>query len=139
MDIEFAQKRYDQELERKDKLTDALAFPAGVLTVFVGANVAMAQSFSYTSPPLVIVFLVCIVATAIAFYGCAYRLWRAYHARRRGVSRGRFQHPPADAYNRCSGSEHREQRHAREMDAPKQSVVVRSLLLYITGRVLLRW
>ena len=80
MDIDFLKDRYDFELERKNRLTEALALPVGVLTVCAGANVAMVQSFIYTAAWLMAVFLMSAVAAAVAFYGCVYRLWRACHA-----------------------------------------------------------
>jgi hypothetical protein len=80
MKLEFLRERYDFELDRKDKLTDALALPVGVLTVFAGANVAMAQSFSYKDPWLTGLFLLFLFLAIVAFYVCSYRLWRAYHA-----------------------------------------------------------
>jgi hypothetical protein len=77
-DSVFLKTRYDYELDRRDKLTTALAMPVGLLTVFGGSMTAMARSFTYQDQRLTIAFLVFLVLGVCAFFGCAWRLWHAY-------------------------------------------------------------
>ena len=78
--FDFIKDRYDFELERKDKLTDALTLPIGVLTVLGSVLGAMAQSFSYVNPVLTRAFMGFVVADVIAFAVCLVYLACAYHA-----------------------------------------------------------
>lgn len=78
--IEFLKDRYDFELERKEKLTDALTLPIGVLTVLGSVLGAMAQSFSYRFPILTRIFVPFLIADILVFAGCLLYLARAYHS-----------------------------------------------------------
>jgi len=78
--FEFLKNRYDFELERKDKLTDALTLPVGVLTVLGSVLGVMAQSFTYSNRALTVTFAVFVVLDVVAFTVCLSCLARAYHA-----------------------------------------------------------
>lgn len=80
MDFEFLKDRYDFELDRKDKLTSALALPVAVLTFLGGLGTAMLRSFSYRDPMLTLVFLVAMTAGFVAFTLSLVFLARAYLA-----------------------------------------------------------
>ena len=71
--------RYDFELDRKDKLTDALSLPVGILGGLGGLLAVMAQSFSYQDRVLTWVFVPLLVAAILAFISCLVQLGRAYH------------------------------------------------------------
>jgi hypothetical protein len=77
-DIEPLLRRYDLELDRRDKLTSALSFPVGVLSGLGGLLAAMARSFTYREPLLTVIFSVLLVAAVVAvavaliFFGNAY-------------------------------------------------------------------
>lgn len=79
LNIDFLKDRYDFELERKEKLTDALTLPIGVLTVLGSVLGAMARSFSYKFPILTRMFVSFLVADIVAFAVCLLYLARAYH------------------------------------------------------------
>lgn len=64
---EFIKDRYDFELDRKDKLTAALALPVGVLGVLGSAGVAMIRTFTYHDPILKMFFFVFVAAGIVSF------------------------------------------------------------------------
>lgn len=78
-DIDPLLKRYDLELDRRDKLTSALSFPVGVLSGLGGLLAVMARSFTYREPLLTVVFSVLIVAAVIAFVLALVFFGNAYH------------------------------------------------------------
>lgn len=80
MKLEFLKDRYDFELDRKDKLTAALALPVGVLTVLGGIGAAMERSFTYRDPTLKLLFVTFVGAGFISFTVCLFYLARAYLA-----------------------------------------------------------
>ncbi len=80
MKIEFLKERYDFELDRKDKLTAALALPVGVLTVLGGIGATMLRSFSFTDRTLSAIFIASFVGAFVAFTSCLIFLARAYLA-----------------------------------------------------------
>ena len=80
MKFELLKDRYDFELDRKDKLTAALALPVGVLTVLGGLTAAMAKSASTIDPILKPFFLACLLLDFVAFTACLWFLVRAYVA-----------------------------------------------------------
>ncbi|HUE90037.1 MAG TPA: hypothetical protein VMO26_28485 [Vicinamibacterales bacterium] len=67
-DFEFLKNRYDYELQRKEQLTTALTLPVAVLSIFGGAMLAMARSFSYSDTVVTWVF-----ATVLTFDGVGLR------------------------------------------------------------------
>ena len=80
MNFEFLKDRYDFELDRKDKLTSALALPVAVLTFLGGVGTAMLRSFSYRDQTLTLIFLVAMTGGFIAFTLSLVFLARAYLA-----------------------------------------------------------
>ena len=80
MKDEFLKQRYDFELDRKDKLTAALALPVGVLGVLGSAGIAMIRTFTYRDPTLKLMFVVVAAAGIVAFTVCLFLLARAYLA-----------------------------------------------------------
>lgn len=70
----------DFELERKDRLTEALTLPVGVLTVLGSVLGALAQAFEYDDNLSTQIFVVIGVLEVIAFTTCLCYLVRAYHA-----------------------------------------------------------
>jgi hypothetical protein len=78
--IDFLKDRYDFELERKERLTEALTLPIGVLTVLGSVVGAMAQSFTYKFPILTWIFVPFVVVDILAFAVCLLYLARAYHS-----------------------------------------------------------
>ena len=48
LDDKFLKERYDYELERKEKLESALAFPASILIVLGSLALTMLRGFSFT-------------------------------------------------------------------------------------------
>jgi hypothetical protein len=79
MDLDFLKAQYDSEIERKEKLTESLALPAGVLIALGGAIGLMAQSFSYRNPALRDFFVWTLGADAVTFGVCLVCLASAYH------------------------------------------------------------
>ncbi|MBI3491578.1 MAG: hypothetical protein HY047_07350 [Acidobacteria bacterium] len=69
LDFEFLKDRYDFELARKDKLTDSLNLPIGILTVVGGLLGVMVSGFSYQ-----ILWLSKIFVTLLAFDGAAFAI-----------------------------------------------------------------
>ena len=57
MKDEFIKDRYDFELDRKDKLTAALALPVGVLGLLGSAGVAMVRTFVFRDTTLDVLFV----------------------------------------------------------------------------------
>jgi hypothetical protein len=80
MTLDFLKERYDFELDRKDKLTAALALPVGVLTVLGGLGTAMLNSFTFADQTLSAIFVVSLLGGFIAFTSCLVFLGRAYLA-----------------------------------------------------------
>lgn len=81
LDDEYLKERYDFELERKDKLTDALAFPVGILTALTGGVALLAQNFSYKTGGITTAFISIVVGDFFAFLVCVVFLVIAYHSR----------------------------------------------------------
>ena len=77
--FEFLKDRYDFELDRKDRLTDSLSLPVGILGGLGGVLAVMARSFSYQESMLTWTFVPLLVAAAGAFVICLVQLGRAYH------------------------------------------------------------
>lgn len=80
MKVEFLRQRYEFELDRKDKLTAALALPVGVLTVLGGVGTAMVKSFTFDDRTLNVFFLGSVGGGFLAFTLCLWFLARAYLA-----------------------------------------------------------
>lgn len=78
-DAAFLKSRYDYERQRREQLAAALTLPIGLPTVFGGAIVAMARSFTYGDPVLTWMFGVLLASAAVAFAVCAWWLARACH------------------------------------------------------------
>ena len=57
MDVTFLKDRSDSELARKDKLTDSLNLPIGILTAVGGPIGVMVSGFSYQIPGLNKIFV----------------------------------------------------------------------------------
>ncbi len=81
LDFAFLLNHYDAELARKDRLTDSLAFPAGVLIAVVGAVCLVGQNFSYTPGRLKTAFTAMLCGDGVAAIGCLICLAIAYHGR----------------------------------------------------------
>jgi hypothetical protein len=81
MDFNFLKDRYDFELERQEKLTNALTLPAGVLTGLVGGLSILAHNFSYEPRVLTPLFVVLLASDAIIGLVCLAFLGVAYHGR----------------------------------------------------------
>jgi hypothetical protein len=79
LSLEFLKDRYDFELERKERLTDALTLPVAVLTVLGGLIAVMARSFTYGDTVLTWVFLGLVTADTVAFAVCLVYLAQAYY------------------------------------------------------------
>jgi hypothetical protein len=79
LDFEFLKDRYDFELDRKDKLTDALNLPVGILGGLGSLLALMARSFSYQDSVLTWAFAPFLVAAILAFVACLVQLGRTYH------------------------------------------------------------
>lgn len=79
LDFDFLKNRYDLELQRKDKLTDALNLPVGVLGVFGSVLAVMVRSFAFHRNVITVVFVVFLVLSVASFFACLIQLGRAYH------------------------------------------------------------
>jgi hypothetical protein len=79
-DSEFLKDRYDYELDRKDKLTAALALPVGVLGVLGSAGVAMVRTFSFADTTLTVLFVPVIGIGFVTFTACLILLCWAFVA-----------------------------------------------------------
>lgn len=79
LDFEFLKDRYDFELSRKDKLTDALNLPVGILGGLGSLITLMARSFTYHDAVLTRVFAPFLVVAILAFVACLVQLGRTYH------------------------------------------------------------
>lgn len=82
LDFAFLTDRYDFELERKEKLTAALALPVGVLAVLGSGGIAMVRSFTYRDPTLNALFLGFLFAGLGAFSLCLWFLAHSYIAQK---------------------------------------------------------
>ena len=78
MDFHFLLGRYDRELDRKDKLTGAVALPVSIVAALGGAVAAMARGFSYQPGGLRVAFGVALSAHVAATGVCLYWLARNY-------------------------------------------------------------
>lgn len=78
MELDFLLDRYKWELERKDRLTEAVGLPVTILTLLGGLTVAMAQGFSYTIKPVAVAFVVALILEGIASAFCLYWLAKNY-------------------------------------------------------------
>lgn len=82
MDLEFLLKRYDQQLDRRDKLTTAVNFPT-TIAVLLGSVVAtMAKSLSHQLPPFTIGFFVFAVGSTVTLAASLFFLSRVYHGQK---------------------------------------------------------
>jgi len=79
-DSEFVKDRYDYELDRKDKLTAALALPVGVLEVLGSAGVAMVRTFTFRDPTLSVLFVLITAVEFLTFTACLILLCWAFVA-----------------------------------------------------------
>lgn len=79
---EFLKDRYDCELDRKDKLTAALALPIGVLGVLGSAGVAMVRTFAFRDATLIWLFVGFIAVGFITFTACLILLCWAFVAQK---------------------------------------------------------
>ena len=77
---EFLKDRYDYELDRKDKLTAALALPVGVLGVLGSAGVAMFRTFAFRDPTLSVLFALITAVGFVTFTACLFLLCWAFVA-----------------------------------------------------------
>lgn len=79
MELNFLVSRYDRELDRKDKLTGAVALPVSILAALGGAVAAMARGFSYQPGGLRIAFgialSVYVAATSVCLFWLARNYW----------------------------------------------------------------
>ena len=79
LDFEFLKDRYDFELDRKDKLTESLNLPVGILGGLGGLLALMARSFAYRDLVLTWAFAPFLVFAILAVAACLLQLIRAYH------------------------------------------------------------
>ena len=80
LDFAFIKNRYDFELDRKEKLTAALALPVGILSALGSLLAAMYRTFTFRDQMLTWMFEATFGASALAFGGCLVFLGRAYLA-----------------------------------------------------------
>jgi hypothetical protein len=78
VDLEFLMKRYQWELERKDKLTSAVSIPVTILAALGGLDVAMTRSFKFSAESLSALFLIALIADAVTASFCLFWLGRNY-------------------------------------------------------------
>lgn len=79
MDFAFLKQRYDFELDRKEKLTTAVAWPVGTLTALGGLMVAMSRTFTWESEWNSVFFAACLFLHASAFMVALVHFAGAYH------------------------------------------------------------
>src|SRR5437667_12519576 len=79
LSLEFLKARYDSELARKDKLTDALNLPIAILIAFGSVISVMGTGFSYQGGKLKWLFETALVADCCAFATCLGFLAIAYY------------------------------------------------------------
>jgi len=79
LELDFLKDRYDAELARCNRLTDALGLPIAALTVFGSLISVMFTGFSNQGQALKILFMVLISADCCAFAACLLYLAIAYH------------------------------------------------------------
>ena len=79
MDVGFLQDRYDFELARRDKLTDSLNLPIGILTAVGGLIGVMVSGFSNQIPWLESAFILILALDLAAFAISLIFLARAFH------------------------------------------------------------
>jgi hypothetical protein len=84
MDVQFLQDRYDFELARKDKLTDSLNLPIGILTAVGGLLGVMVSGFSYQIPWLKKIFVTILAFDFAAFAISLIFLAFAFHRQKYG-------------------------------------------------------
>ena len=84
MDREFLKDRYDSELVRKDKLTDSLNLPIGILTAVGGLLGVMVTGFSYQILWVTRVFVMLVGLDCAAFGVSLVFLAFAFHRQRYG-------------------------------------------------------
>jgi hypothetical protein len=84
MDVDFLKDRYDFELARKDKLTDSLNLPIGILTAVGGLLGVMVSGFSYQIPWLKKNFVTIVALDFGAFVISLIFLAFAFHRQRYG-------------------------------------------------------
>jgi hypothetical protein len=84
MDVQFLKDRYDFELARKDKLTDSLNLPIGILTVVGGLLGVMVSGFSYQILWLKNIFTTILALDFAAFATSLIFLAFAFHRQRYG-------------------------------------------------------
>ena len=78
MDFNFILGRHDRELDRKDRLTAAVALPVSILAALGGAVATMARGFSYGPGRLSIAFGIALSIDVAATALCLYWLARNY-------------------------------------------------------------
>jgi hypothetical protein len=82
MDRDFLLKRYDNQLERRDKLTAAVNFPT-TSAIFLGSVlVTMAKALSHDTEPLTIGFFGFALGATAAIGTSLFYLSRVYHGQR---------------------------------------------------------
>jgi hypothetical protein len=79
VNFEFLKDRYDFELQRKEQLTEALAFPVGVLGGLGSLIALMVRSLPGRHPVLVAFFWALTAADGLAFVVALVFLAGAYH------------------------------------------------------------
>ena len=84
LDLDFLKDRYDFELARKDKLTDALNLPIGILTAVGGLLGVMVSGFSYQIPWLKKIFVTFLTFDSSAFAISLFFLAFAFHRQKYG-------------------------------------------------------
>lgn len=78
MDLDFLIKRYEWELDRKDKITGGVSFPVTVLIALGGVLVTMAKGLSLQTRPVSIGYFVALGFAVWTTGACMRRLSQAY-------------------------------------------------------------
>ena len=79
MDEKFIMDRYNFELQRKEHLNGALAFPVGLSTAIGTALLAMVRSFTFQEQPVTWIFFLLVFGAAVCLIICTTLLFRTYH------------------------------------------------------------
>ena len=79
MDLDFLLDRYKWELERREKLTAAVAFPTTILVFLGGLLAAMARGFTYERDWQTACLSAGLLVALVVASNCLYCLTRAYH------------------------------------------------------------
>jgi hypothetical protein len=80
VEFEFVQKRYEDELARKEKIRDGIAVPISALIVLGSLIATMARGFSYLSSALTIEFLAGVFVAMIFVAVCLYNFFNAFQS-----------------------------------------------------------